>query len=319
MLLSYVLAMGSHKYGRRYKTLENSWNIKDSMDELERLCETAGLVLVGREYQTMQNPSPSTFIGAGKLEEIVALVHNASVAHVIFDDELSPAQGRNIQKALGPGVQVRSTVGSMKECQHSLMKGRLCSIADPSAINSLHLNAGGAPKFSDWRLQVLDRTQLILQIFSQRARTREAKLQVPTAPRSRRCPRRLSKPSRAEMSSSPAEISTFDSDRAFALPTCLPSRDSRRVGPDPQMHPPRPPAFPLFYRLLRPPLFRPRPAAARGAPPRKHSLNDTGRNHAESERSGTAKIGRTAMKARFYGPGCQEIFGAHIFSVLRSA
>jgi GTPase len=76
------------------------------MDELERLCETAGLVLVGRESQSMQNPSPSTFIGAGKLDEIVAVVHNKSVTHVIFDDELSPAQGRNVQKVLGPGVQV---------------------------------------------------------------------------------------------------------------------------------------------------------------------------------------------------------------------
>ena len=92
----------------RYKTLDNSWNIKDSMDELERLCETAGLVLVGREYQTMQNPNPSTFIGAGKLDEIAAVVRNASVTQVIFDDELSPAQGRNVQKVLGPGVQVCS-------------------------------------------------------------------------------------------------------------------------------------------------------------------------------------------------------------------
>ena len=54
----------------------------------------------------MQNPSPSTFIGAGKLDEITSIVNNASVSHVIFDDELSPAQGRNIQKALGAGVQV---------------------------------------------------------------------------------------------------------------------------------------------------------------------------------------------------------------------
>ncbi len=64
----------------------------------------------GREYQTMQNPSPSTFIGAGKLDEITRTVKNSSVSHVIFDDELSPAQGRNIQKVLGAGVQVNELI-----------------------------------------------------------------------------------------------------------------------------------------------------------------------------------------------------------------
>eukprot|EP00292_Cryptomonas_paramecium_P021788 CAMPEP_0113665800 /NCGR_PEP_ID=MMETSP0038_2-20120614/2504_1 /TAXON_ID=2898 /ORGANISM="Cryptomonas paramecium" /LENGTH=169 /DNA_ID=CAMNT_0000581189 /DNA_START=477 /DNA_END=983 /DNA_ORIENTATION=- /assembly_acc=CAM_ASM_000170 len=117
----------------RYKTLENNWTVQDSLDELERLCETAGLVLVGREYQSMQNPNPSTFIGAGKLSDIARTIRQISATHVIFDDELSPAQGRNVQKQLGGKVQV------------------------------------------------LDRTQLILHIFSQRARTREAKLQVQAA------------------------------------------------------------------------------------------------------------------------------------------
>ena len=116
----------------KYKTLENSWTIDDSLDELTRLCDTAGLDVVGREYQTMEHPLPSTFIGPGKLEEVAAVVKSLKVKTVVFDDELSPAQGRNLAEAFG-GVQV------------------------------------------------IDRTMLILFIFAQRARTREAKLQVSAA------------------------------------------------------------------------------------------------------------------------------------------
>ena len=121
----------------RYKTLLNSWTIDDSLDELQRLSETAGLEVLGREYQTMQNPSPSTFVGPGKLDEIAETVRSMRVTTVIFDEELSPAQGRNVQQVL-----------SAK---------------------------------SDREVKVLDRTMLILVIFAQRARTREAKLQVAAA------------------------------------------------------------------------------------------------------------------------------------------
>ena len=78
----------------------------------------------------MQNPSPSTFIGPGKLDEVAAKCKALRVKTLVFDDELSPAQGRNIAEALGDGAQV------------------------------------------------IDRTMLILFIFAQRARTREAKLGV---------------------------------------------------------------------------------------------------------------------------------------------
>ena len=55
--------MGAHLVGAlikrdRYKTLQNAWTIDDSLDELQRLCNTAGLDVQGREYQTMQHPSP---------------------------------------------------------------------------------------------------------------------------------------------------------------------------------------------------------------------------------------------------------------------
>lgn len=120
----------------RYKTLQDSWTVDDSLDELHRLCETAGLEVRGREYQSMQHPSPRSFIGSGKLDALVETVASLRVRTVVFDEELSPAQGRNIQRALD--------------------------------------RAGGTT-------QVLDRTMLILFIFSQRARTREAKLQVAAA------------------------------------------------------------------------------------------------------------------------------------------
>ena len=77
--------------------------------------------------------APAPFIGQGKLEQLAATVRSMRIGTVVFDDELSPGQGRNIQQALGGDVQV------------------------------------------------IDRTMLILFIFAQRARTREAKLQVAAA------------------------------------------------------------------------------------------------------------------------------------------
>lgn len=117
----------------RYKTLQDSWSIDDSLEELRRLCETAGLEVLGSTYQQMQNPSPSTFVGQGKLEEITETVRSKGAKTLVFDEELSPGQQRNIQAA--------------------------------------------QPK----NVQVIDRTMLILFIFAQRARTREAKLQVAAA------------------------------------------------------------------------------------------------------------------------------------------
>ena len=75
----------------RYKTLAGDgdqgalWSITDSLDELERLCDTAGLEVRGRDYQSLQNPSASTFIGSGKVEELGELrlmTHPSSPARV---------------------------------------------------------------------------------------------------------------------------------------------------------------------------------------------------------------------------------------------
>lgn len=65
----------------KYKTLAGDvdqdalWSIDDSLDELQRLCDTAGLQVLGRDYQALQNPSPSTFVGSGKVAELGEPLH----------------------------------------------------------------------------------------------------------------------------------------------------------------------------------------------------------------------------------------------------
>ena len=86
--------------------------------------------MVGQTFQQLENPSPRTYMGSGKALEVENAVSELDVDTVIFDDELTPGQLRNLEKAWGDEV-------------------RLC-----------------------------DRTALILDIFSQRAATREGQLQV---------------------------------------------------------------------------------------------------------------------------------------------
>lgn len=107
------------------------WDVHDSMLELEELAATAGGDVVGNGTQKLETPIAATFIGTGKADEFAAACKKADVDTVIFDDELSPAQSRNLENVF--------------ECK------------------------------------VLDRTALILDIFAQRARTREGKLQVELA------------------------------------------------------------------------------------------------------------------------------------------
>ncbi len=103
----------------------------DSLDELSELATTAGGEVVGDGIQKLAAPCASTFIGKGKADEFAAHCRRADVDTVIFDDELSPAQSRNLEKV--------------------------------------------------FNCKVLDRTSLILDIFAQRARTREGKLQIELA------------------------------------------------------------------------------------------------------------------------------------------
>lgn len=73
--------------------------VKEYLDELQFLAETAGAVTVKRFYQKLQHPDSKTFVGKGKLEEIAAYVQGRDIDMLIFDDELSGSQITNIEKA----------------------------------------------------------------------------------------------------------------------------------------------------------------------------------------------------------------------------
>jgi len=104
---------------------------RETLDELSELVETAGGVVTGEGVQKLDTANPGTYIGKGKAEEFAAWCKENQVDTIVFDDELTPGQSRNLEKIF--------------ECK------------------------------------VLDRTALILDIFAQRARTREGKLQIELA------------------------------------------------------------------------------------------------------------------------------------------
>jgi GTP-binding protein HflX len=107
------------------------WETQDSLDELEELVGTAGGEVVGNGTQKLEAPVAATYIGTGKAAEFATRCRSDAVDTVVFDDELSPAQTRNLEQVFG--------------------------------------------------CKILDRTSLILDIFAQRARTREGKLQIELA------------------------------------------------------------------------------------------------------------------------------------------
>jgi GTPase len=79
---------------------QNEEKVTEYLDELEFLTYTAGGEVVKRFVQRMDVPNPKTMIGSGKMEEVEAFVTEHEVGSVIFDDELTPAQQRNIEKQL---------------------------------------------------------------------------------------------------------------------------------------------------------------------------------------------------------------------------
>ncbi|WP_438977664.1 GTPase HflX [Polaribacter sp.] len=111
--------------------LQDETKSEEYLDELEFLTHTAGGVPVKRFVQKLDRPNPKTFLGTGKLEDVRDYIKTHDIGTAIFDDELSPAQLRNIEKIL--------------DCK------------------------------------ILDRTNLILDIFAQRAQTSSAKTQVELA------------------------------------------------------------------------------------------------------------------------------------------
>jgi len=118
---------------------QTRWEVQESLAELARLTASAGAVVVGNLSQDGPSRSPRLYLGKGKVEELRALGREQRADVVIADDNLSPAQERDLSKALG--------------------------------------------------LKVIDRRALILDIFAQRARTREGKLQVELAQLTYQLPR----------------------------------------------------------------------------------------------------------------------------------
>lgn len=83
----------------------------DSLTELALLADTAGLEVVGELTQNLSRPNPETFIGAGKVEELKALVEEMLAQVVVFDDELLPRHQRELERILGDQVRVMDRTG----------------------------------------------------------------------------------------------------------------------------------------------------------------------------------------------------------------
>jgi GTP-binding protein HflX len=105
--------------------------MSEHLQELEQLVDTAGGVVVGEVTQQIDKPNPATYLGKGKVEELRIAIEDKNASLIVFDDELSPSQGKNIEDATGQ--------------------------------------------------RVMDRAELILDIFATRARSSEAKMQVELA------------------------------------------------------------------------------------------------------------------------------------------
>ncbi len=120
-----VLVVGVH-HGRT-----PAWEVTDSLDELALLCGTAGAEVRERIICRLGRIHPATYIGTGKAEELADTVKTLGLTTVVFDDDLGPAQGRNLEKIIGT--------------------------------------------------KVIDRTQVILDIFAQRARSHEGRMQIELA------------------------------------------------------------------------------------------------------------------------------------------
>ncbi len=86
------------------------WSIEDSLDELAQLAETAGVLVAGRATQRLRTPHPAHYVGKGKVDELAQLRAELGAELVIFDDELSPTQQRNLEEALGARVIDRNAL-----------------------------------------------------------------------------------------------------------------------------------------------------------------------------------------------------------------
>lgn len=92
------------------ETQRADWSAEASLEELARLAETASLDVVGAASQKLAHPHPNTYVGKGKLEEIATQVADLKIDVVIFDDELTPAQLRNVEAHLETKVIDRTAL-----------------------------------------------------------------------------------------------------------------------------------------------------------------------------------------------------------------
>lgn len=86
------------------------FSLDDSMAELAALAKTAGLEVVARTTQKLDHPNPATYIGKGKVEEVELLKRETGADVIVFDDELSPGQQRNLEEALSGLVLDRTAL-----------------------------------------------------------------------------------------------------------------------------------------------------------------------------------------------------------------
>jgi len=86
--------------GAEIASLRSPWPVEDSLDELALLAKTADLEVVGRIFQRLSEPQPKFFIGPGKVKEVAALCEQTQADLIVFDEELSPAQTRNLEEEL---------------------------------------------------------------------------------------------------------------------------------------------------------------------------------------------------------------------------
>ncbi len=80
--------------------IKDNWSLEQSLDELSQLANTAGAVVIGKLTQKLHQPSKNLYIGKGKLDELIELKDTLEADVIIFDDELSPLQQRNLEEAL---------------------------------------------------------------------------------------------------------------------------------------------------------------------------------------------------------------------------
>jgi GTP-binding protein HflX len=92
--------------GAQIRRTQPVLELDESLEELALLADTAGMVVVGQTTQTLNNVDPATFIGSGKVQEVIDAVKELEAQAVIFDDELSPRHQRELSKKLGDNIKL---------------------------------------------------------------------------------------------------------------------------------------------------------------------------------------------------------------------